>query len=306
VDKYNLRQLMDDYITFKDVKKITKESYRRIFKEYIEYVDKLPKPPTREDIKTYREELMERLQATSVQKHMVIIRGFYEWLYAEGKGENIAIGIKGVKITNNFKREALSVEQARRLIEHSRRISDRSIVELRNYAIIGLMLTTGLRTIEVSRADSEDILFVEDAHVLYLRGKGRDAKDAYVKLPPEIHQNIIRYLIVRSDNKKPLFINHSRHFKYDRINAKTVSAMVKEYLRDIGIDQRIYTAHSLRHTVATVAMNEGVSLFETQQLLRHKSTETTRVYLHSITRRGSFVENVVYKKLYNKSEDKEK
>jgi site-specific recombinase XerD len=157
---------MDDYITFKDVKKITKESYRRIFKEYIEYVDKLPKPPTREDIKTYREELMERLQATSVQKHMVIIRGFYEWLYAEGKGENIAIGIKGVKITNNFKREALSVEQARRLIDHSRCISDRSIVELRNYAIIGLMLTTGLRTIEVSRADSEDILFVEDAHVL--------------------------------------------------------------------------------------------------------------------------------------------
>jgi len=306
VDKYNLAQLMDEYITYKDVRKITKESYRRIFSEYMEYVNKLPKPPTREDVKTYREELSENLAATTVQKHMVVIRGFYEWLYAEGKGENIAIGIKGVKTGSNFKRQALSVDQASRLIEHARNISDRGIVELRNYAIIGLMITTGLRTIEVSRADSQDIMFVNDAESLFVRGKGRDAKDEYVKLPEEIHQNIVAYQIARSDNKKPLFINHNRNCKNDRISPKTISTMVKEYLRDVGIDERIYTAHSLRHTVATVAMNEGATLYQTQQLLRHKSSDTTQIYLHSIQRRESFVENLVYKKLYKKSEDKEK
>ena len=199
MDKYNLQNLMDEYITYKDVKQITKESYRRIFSEYIKYVNKLPKPPTREDIKTYREKLLERLEATSVQKHMVVIRGFYSWLYAEGKGENLAIGIKGVKIASSFKREALSIDQASKLIEHARSIADRGIVELRNYTIISLMITTGIRTIEVSRADSNDIMFAQDAQSLFLHGKGRDAKDAYAKLPEEIYQNIVAYLIARSD-----------------------------------------------------------------------------------------------------------
>ncbi len=304
MDKSNLIQQINDYITFKDVKPITKESYKRILMEYAKYVEKLSKPPSREDIKAYRVELLSHLEARSVQKHIVIIRGFYEWIYAEGLGENIAVGIKGVRITETFKREPLSNKQARSLLNYAKSISTRGIVELRNYAIISLMLTTGLRTIEVSRADSGDIHYIEDAQALYVQGKGRDSKDAYVKLSDKTYELILEYLFARSDNKKPLFINHSRNYKHERISAKTISAMVKEYLRDIGIDESIYTAHSLRHTAAVIAMNSGAPLFSTQQLLRHKNPNTTQIYLQKITRRNENYEQVISDILYEK-EDKE-
>jgi len=296
---------IDDYITFKDVKPITKESYRRILLEYLKYVNKLPKPPTREDIKTYREMLLGRLEARSVQKHIVIIKGFYEWIYAEQKGENIAIGIKGVKITNTFKREPLSNEQAKKLLNHAKSLSSNGIIELRNYAIISLMLTTGLRTIEVSRSNSTDIHYVEDAQALYIQGKGHDSKDYFVKIPKTVYETILEYQFARADNIKPLFINHNRNHKYDRISAKTISRMVKDYLRDVGIDEKIYTAHSLRHTAAVIAMNSGAPLFSTQQLLRHKNPGTTQIYLQKITRRKENYEQVISDVLYEQtSEDK--
>ncbi len=296
---------IDDYITFKDVKPITKESYKRILIEYAKYVATLPKPPNRENIKTYREKLQDRLDARSVQKHIVIIRSFYEWLYAEGKGENIAIGIKGVRITDTYKREPLSEEQAKKLLVYTYKRSTEGTLELRNFAIISLMLTTGLRTIEVSRSDSVDIHYVEDAYALFIQGKGKDSKDDYVKLSKNTYDVIMKYLSARSDNLKPLFLNHSRNHKNNRISAKTVSVTIKEYLRDIGIDDSLYTAHSLRHTAAVMAMNSGASLFSAQQLLRHKNPATTQIYVNKITRRNENFEQVIDNKLHGLiSEDK--
>jgi len=299
VDKHNnLEQNIIDFIEYKDVKPITKGSYERILFEYMKYVNSLPKPPTRENVKKYRNILGNRLKATSTQKHIVVIRNFYEWLYAEGRGDNIAIGIKGVRIENDFKREPLSKKQAHNLLEYAASISGRSILELRNFAMISLMITTGLRTIEVERSDKNDIHFIEDAQALFVMGKGRDDKDSYVKLSPQVFDLISEYLFSRSDDYDPLFINHGRNQKRARISTRTISKTVKEYFQDVGILGSKYTAHSLRHTAATMAMLEGAGLHSTQHMLRHKSPNTTQIYLHKLTRRQEFYEKKISESLF--------
>ncbi|MBI9009684.1 MAG: tyrosine-type recombinase/integrase [Tenericutes bacterium] len=293
-----LRQSISEFIEYSDVKPITKESYKRILMEYIKYVEPLSKPPIREDVKQYRNILMDKHAARTVQKYIVVIRNFYEWLYAEGKGDNIAIGIKGVKIENDFKREPLSTDEAHKLLEYAAERAEEGILKLRNFAIISLMITTGLRTIEVERADVNDIHFIEDAYALFVMGKGRDDKDAYVKLSPQVYEIITEYLFARSDQYIPLFINHGRRQKRMRISTRTLSKTVKEYLQDIGIDSSKYTAHSLRHTAATMAMLEGAGLHSTQHMLRHKSPNTTQIYLHKITRRKEFYEKKISERLF--------
>lgn len=298
---------IEEYITYLDVKKITKESYKRILLGYAMYVERLTKPPTREDVKEYRDILFEQdKRARTIQKYIVVIKNFYEWVYAEGRGSNIAIGIKGAKIKNDFRREPLSVTQAHRLLEYAKDQSVKGIVELRNFVMISLMITTGVRAIEVSRSKSNDISYVEDAYALYVKGKGRDDKDDYVKLSPSVYKLIEKYLVARSDENEPLFINHGRTQKDVGITTRTISKVVKEYLRDIGIDDSKYTAHSLRHTAATIAMREGADLHSTQQLLRHKSPNTTQIYLTKVNRRNDFFEKDVSDRVFgNLLEDRE-
>ena len=289
-----------EYIDYIDIKATSKEGYKRILIEYVLYIDKLSNLPTRHDVIVYREKLKDRLKASSIQKHIVVIRNFYRWYYSMGYGHNITEGIKGMKIESDFKREALSVKDSIRLLKRAKFNAKKDIIGLRNYAIISILITTGLRTIELERADVEDIIFVDDEYILYIMGKGHDDKDAYVKLSKQVYKIIEKYLIARSDSYKPLFINHTTHSLGTRIKTRTIRGVVKETLRQIGIDNLKYSAHSLRHTTATLALYEGANIEETQRLLRHKDPSTTQIYVHKEKKRNSNYEYKISDTLFGK------
>lgn len=289
-DPATFRLLVNRYLDYIDIKATTKQSYRKILSQFAEYVDRLPNLPTRQDIMAYRESLKLRVKAPSVQKHIVVIRNFYRWFHIEGHGSNAAEGIKGMKIESSFKRESLSLKDCQRLMHRAKMHASKNIIGKRNYALIGLLITTGLRTIEVERSDVSDISFIGESKVLYIMGKGHDEKDSYVKLAPEVFHLIEDYLIERSDEFTPLFINHMNPYYGDRMRTRVISGVVKELLREIGIDNPKYTAHSLRHTAATLSLQEGANIEETQQLLRHKDPSTTQIYIHRIRKEKDHIE----------------
>lgn len=68
-------------------------------------------------------------------------------------------------------------------------------------------------------------------------------------------------------------------------------------MRCIGIDDAHVTAHSLRHTFATIAMENNAKLEEVSKVLRHKNISTTQIYEHAITRDKIEIENSVESKL---------
>ena len=147
-----------------------------------------------------------------------------------------------------------------------------------------MLLRTGLRTIETIRADIEDITFKGDRRVLLVQGKGRDAKDQFVILTDKAYKPIEEYLATRGKAKKaePLFTSQSNNSFNQRLTTKSISRMVKEGLRSIGIDSREFTAHSLRHTTAVSILKAGGALSDAQAVLRHSDPATTQMYTETI------------------------
>ena len=289
------------YIDSLDRKEITKSSYRSILIHYSEYLKKhRVTEPNKRDLIAYKEYLLKKVGSATVQKTIVVLRGFYKYLCMSNKYDDIMYGIRGVKIEKTFKRNSLDVDEIFALLKEAKEESNKSIIHYRNYVMISLMLTTGLRTIEIIRADVSDIMIHKDKCRLYIQGKGHDDKDEYVKLSPEIYELLIEYLKRRNDEFEPLFITH-KNSSGERLTTRTVRGVVKDLLRAIDIDDKRYSAHSLRHSLATILIKEANgTLEEAQQILRHKDISTTEIYNHALTRETNNgeikVSNILFRK----------
>lgn len=120
--------------------------------------------------------------------------------------------------------------------------------------------------------------------MLFIKSKGSDEKGTYVKIPPVLNDILQEYLKVRLNITNALFISYSSNSKGCRLSTRTIRGIVKERLRQIGINNELYSAHSLRHTAATINLKAGGTMEETKQLLRHKNITTTLIYSHHLER----------------------
>ena len=159
-------------------------------------------------------------------------------------------------------------------------------VSLRDYAIVNLMLRTGLRTIEVTRATIGDITFNGEQRTLKVWGKGKTEGEKgkdwnFVILTDKAYIPIKNYLEATRKGAKagePLFTSTSHQNSGQQLTTRTVSRICKDGLKAIGLDSREYTAHSLRHTTASSLLEHGINLLEVSHVLRHSSTVTTQIY----------------------------
>lgn len=280
-----LKHEIDEFVDSLDRKEITKSSYRSILYRWCDYLKsrRIYLPNTR-DITAYRDKLAKSLGSASVQKMVVVLRGFYKYLKLHNRYEDITYGVRGAKVEKTFKKNPLEIDEVIKLVSKAEEESVQSIIHLRNYAIIVLMVTTGMRTIEVVRADIDDLMIHKNKKRLYIQGKGRDGKDEYVKLSDEVYEVINSYLSKRNDEFKPLFISHKVKLG-SRLTTRTIRGIIKDLLRAIDIDDKRYSAHSLRHSLATILIkNANGNIAEAQQILRHKDISTTEIYNHALSR----------------------
>jgi len=165
----------------------------------------------------------------------------------------------------------------------------------RDYAMINLMIRTGLRTIELERANVEDIRQSGGKAVLYVQGKGYDAKDDRVILNPTALDPIMEYLHARGNVKgtDPLFISHANNSNGERITTRSIRRATKKHMGESNISSPRITTHSLRHTAVTFVLLAGGTVQEAQILGRHKSIDTTMIYVHNIDRIKNAPENKI-------------
>ena len=170
--------------SFIDVRPKSKDTYRKAVKQFIAYLSENGiSQPTRETVIEWRDSLKESHKPTTIQTYITAVKLFFRWLEQEGIYKNIADHVKGVKISTGHKKDYLTSKQSHKVLES---IDTDTLKGLRDYAIVGLMLTTGVRTIEVTRADIADLRTVGDTAVLYVQGKGKDEKADYVKFAPQV------------------------------------------------------------------------------------------------------------------------
>lgn len=269
-----------------DVREKSKTTYRTAIRQFLKWLQAQDiTQPVREDIIQWRDELKETHKATTVQLYLTAVKLLFQWLEQERLYPDIAKHIKSVRVEKGHKKDYLTSSQSHRVLECIDKCDD-LLLHARNYAMIALMMTTGLRTIEVSRANIEDMRTVGDSTVLFIQGKGRDEKNEYVKIVPQVEAAIRDYLMKReaAAADEPLFTTVSNNGKGKRVSTRTIRDAAKAAMKAAGYDSDRLTAHSLRHTAGTLALLNGSTIREVQQLLRHSNINTTLIYMHDLDR----------------------
>lgn len=291
-------ELFKRFINYLDASQKTIDTYTRAIKQFFKYMYSAGiTQPRREDILAYREYLKGTHKPTTVQNYIVAVRLLFQWTEQEGIYPNIANHIKGAKIDRNHKKDYLTSRQVKKVLEVAKK---EGLQGLRDYAILALMFTGGLRTIEVSRANIEDLRTAGDCEVLYLQGKGHEEKTDYIKLMPAVEDAIRQYLAARGtvDTSEPLFTSTSNNNRGKRLSTRTISSIVKSALVAAGYNSDKLTAHSTRHTAVTLALMGGKKLEEVQQFARHKNLATTLIYAHNIDRAKNDCELTIAKAIF--------
>lgn len=282
INPLEIEALVDLFLASQDVKQSSKGTYKRTLKQYFSWVSQKGyslSQIARIELLEYKESLLASgMSSLSVGSYITSVRRFYEWTESNKIYPNIAKGIKTPKRKNQFKKQPLSITQGKELLLSFEDGGSR------DSAIINLLLRTGLRTIEVIRANVEDIVFKGSQRVLMVHGKGRDEKDSFVLLTDKTYKPIADYLASREDYKagEPLFTSTSNNSKGQRLSTRTISYIAKEGLKAIGLDEKSFTAHSLRHTTAVNILRAGGSLEMAQFTLRHSNPATTQIYTATI------------------------
>lgn len=292
-----------NFISFLDVKEKTADTYRKALKRLFQYfAENNISQPTRSDLIAFRDELKAVNKASTVKTYLTATRLFFRWLEQEGLYKNIADKIKGSRVEHGHKKDALTVDQVKDVIDTFTADTEASTAK-RDYAIFCLMVTCGLRTIEVVRADLEDLRTLGSKTVLYVQGKGKDEKSDYVIITREVEKAIRSYLATRKDTaaKAPLFTSTSNNSKGQRLTTRTISGIVKERLKLAGLNSNRLTAHSLRHTAVTLSLLGGSTLQEARQFARHSNIATTEIYAHNLERIANPCEGIVSSSIFKNS-----
>lgn len=310
--------LFDRYIKYAGVKDTTLKGYITCLKAFSAWMLKNGiVQPNRDDIEDYKIFLCESpLKAGTKAQYLRAVKHFFKWLSLEGLYPDIADGCKGNwKIdTMHHKKECLSRDAVPVVADSIDRETEAG---KRLYAMFLLGVVDGLRTIELSRANVEDIRTIGNRTYLYVQGKGHDEKDSPVLLPAEVKEAIDQYLTARKDKptgKSPLFVGTANNSKPGsvklvkdkrtgiqkeevndgRIAPTTISTMIKTMLKNAGYDSTTLTAHSLRHTSGTGVYKATHNLYLTQQHQRHCDPSTTEIYVHAEEREERNTEELVF------------
>lgn len=220
----------------------------------------------------------ESMAATTVNRCLSSVRGFYSWMVRFRKREdNPCFSIRNIKTPQKLPSVLWENEMANfASLPESAGI----LWPVRDRALIMAMYSAGLRISEVVSLSMENISgSLDDARIT---GKGN--KMRYVFFSEEAKEALKEYLPQRSarlgmsgiDGKKgALFINR----KGQPISISGVRWIISRYAQKSGIGKNIHP-HALRHSFATHLVNSGCDVRVVQEMLGHSSLSTTQRYTH--------------------------
>lgn len=310
-----LFQLVEDYLTDKDMTKESFDLYQTILKQYTNYLknNQIEFAKT-SDVTKYIKSIKDKGYSVSwINLQLTAIKGLYRYLSDNQRrydlpleyAFDITLSIKNEQSSRENNRPLLTIEQAKQLIIKTKE-NRRYIWHYRDHAMIYLMLTTGIRGVEVRRLKKKDFSVLNEQLILYVQGKGRDNADEYVKIPSGVEEAINDYLSKREDKSPYIFVSHRKHTDKYMLSRTFFDSMFKRVLRDSGLSDLNLTPHALRHTAATANLLRGESLEQTRQFMRHSQVTSTMIYAHHLKEKNLDSENELESFILSSNESTDK
>jgi site-specific recombinase XerD len=157
------------------------------------------------------------------------------------------------------------------------------------------MAYCGLRTVEIHRADIDNLGTEGERMVLHVQGKGHVEADEIAVIPKSQEPVIRAWLAERQQlSKSPaLFVSLSNRTQGERLSTRAIRDIVTSRYDQAGILGDNKTTHSLRHTAITQAIKNGGSPMQVQAMARHASFDTTLGYIHEVNRVDNPAEDLI-------------
>lgn len=255
----------------------TVKGYRKDLEDYDDYIKNHKvdfKTMKYSDVTDYLISLSGlKLKSTSISRHLSSIRSFYEFLIKEGVTNNspfkLVRGPKKEQKLPNY----LQYEEFLDLVN----ACDETNLGIRNRMILELLFATGVRVSEAVNIKISDINF--KAREIKITGKGNKTRIVYFsKVCQEVMSNYVinaRQELLKGKKNDYLLINHLGN----AITRRGIADVLEKLIKKSAIKHKI-SPHTLRHTFATLLLNEGMDIREVQELLGHENLSTTSIYTH--------------------------
>lgn len=216
------------------------------------------------DIRCYLAEQQEQrgLSKVTIDNLRRIYSSFFSWLEDED-----FITKSPVRRIHKVRTDALVKEV---LTDENIEVLRDSCQELRDIAMIDLLLSTGMRVGELVKINREDIDFQERQCIVF--GKGNKEREVYFNARTKIH--LKKYLEQRTDTNPALFV--SLHEPHTRLTISGVEVRLRQLGKRVNLNK--VHPHKFRRTLATMAIDKGMPIEQVQKMLGHVKIDTTLHY----------------------------
>jgi site-specific recombinase XerD len=293
-----LQSLIAEFLEYLEIQKgcsaLTIERYRHYLRRFRNWLSEdspaaKPEEINLEHIRKYRLYLAHlrgddgvALKRITQSYHIVALRAFLRYLLVQRDIPSLSPDKIELPKQGSRSIAFLNPEQVERLL-NSPKISNNA--GLRDRTILETLFSTGLRVSELVGLNRDQVDLVRKEFGV----KGKGDKIRVVFLSDTAAQWIERYLRVRKDGFKPLFIRYSgtvdthKNGEKMRLTARSIQNIVAKYAKKSGLPFEA-TPHTLRHSFATDLLIGGADIRSVQEMLGHESIRTTQVYTHVTNR----------------------
>lgn len=259
------KNMIDEYLLYlkqEEKSKATVEKYGRDLWRFYAYIDEHgeKRKITKEVVISYKEHLMAKYAATSINSILAAVNGF---LGFQGWGE---FKVKKLRVQRKiFSSETLELSKQEYflLLEAAREMENERL-----YLVIQTVCATGIRISELEYFTVEAL--GADRIEVYCKGKER-----IIFIPKSLKKSLWRYVRVNGIKSGCIFV--TRNGK--PLNRSNIWREMKKLCREAQVSEKKVFPHNLRHLFARTYYMVDKDLTKLADVLGHSSVETTRIYV---------------------------
>ena len=247
-------------------------------KRFLKIMNISPRQVGSTDIHEYLEYMVcsDRYSEQSIRTNFQSLKRFYGWLHRTGR--IFCDPTADFETPEPIKRLPKTILSFREMELIRNAVSGKSLLNLRDKAIVEVLYSTGLRLSELSGLNIAD-LDLNDGILFVQKGKGFKSRQAI--LNQDAVSAIKNYLKCRISNGIPSTrIEHQAlwiNYRGDRLSGQMIRKILNGYAKAAGVTTPAHP-HAWRHGLATALLRQGASIVEVQRFLGHVSTRTTQIY----------------------------